>query len=109
MFHRPPPYFAVEAVQQFRPNVVIFHLEMGERRWYIVVCYLSPEETPTIESVVPTLKERPRGAELLVEGGFNVNLSDPKGNRRGEDIAAAMVTEVLEDVLVHFLLRRRSW
>ena len=41
------------------------------------------------------LNERPMGAELLVAGGFNVNLAEPEGDRRGEDIAAAMATEGL--------------
>ena len=63
----------------------------------------------TIESVVAALKERPRGAKLLVAGDFNVNLAKPEVNRRGEDIAASMATEGLEDMSAHFLLRRRSW
>ena len=67
-FHWPAPYFAVEAVQQFQPNVVVFQLETGGRRWYIVGCYLAPDDTSTIESVVVALKERPRGAKLLVAG-----------------------------------------
>ena len=64
-----------------------------------------------IESVVAALKERPRGAKLLVTGdfNFNVNLSEPEGDRRGEDIAAAMATEVLEDMSSQFLTRRRLW
>ena len=53
-----------------------FHLSTGERWWYIVGCYLAPDDTSTIESVVAALKERPRGAGLLVVGDFNVNLSD---------------------------------
>ena len=46
----------------------------------------------TIESVVVALKELPRGAKLLVAGDFNVNLVEPEGDRRGEDIVAAMAT-----------------
>ena len=42
MFHWPAPYFAVEAVQKFGPNVVGFQLATGGRRWYIVGCYLAP-------------------------------------------------------------------
>ena len=42
-FHRSAPHFAVEAVHQFRPNVVGFQMENGERRWYIVGCYLAPD------------------------------------------------------------------
>ena len=63
----------------------------------------------TIESVVAALKERPRGVKMLVAGDFNVNLVDPEGNRRGEDIAAAMEAEGIEDILAHFLMLRRSW
>ena len=57
-----------------------------------------PEDTSTIECVVDALKDIPRGAELLVSGDFNVNLVDPEGDQRGEDIAAAIATESLEDM-----------
>ena len=53
-------------------------------------CYLAPNDTSAIERVVAALKERPKGAELLVAGDFNVNLSKPEEDRRGEDIAAAL-------------------
>ena len=71
-------------------------------------CYLDPDKTRTIESVVDALKERSRGAELLVTGDFNVKLSEPEGDRRREDIAAALATEGLEDMSAQFLPRRRS-
>ena len=63
----------------------------------------------TIESVVAALKERPWVAELLVAGEFNVKLSEPEGNRRGEEIAAALAIDGLEDMSAHFLLCRSSW
>ena len=72
-------------------------------------CYLAPNNISTIESVVAALKECPRGAELLVAGDFNVNLADPEGDRREEDIVAAMATEVLEDMSAQFLPCRHSW
>ena len=109
VFHRPAPNFAVEAVHQFESNVAGFQLAIGERQWYIVGCYLAPDDTLTIESVVAALKERPRGAKLLVAGDFNVNLADLEEDRRGEDITAAMATEGLEDMPVQFLLRRCPW
>ena len=83
----------METVQQFGPNVVGFHLATGERRCYIVGCYLAPDDTLTIENDVAALKELPRGAELLVAGDFNVKLSELEGDRRREDIAAALATE----------------
>ena len=62
MFYQPSPRYAVEAVQKFGPNIVRFQLATGERRWYIVGCYLVPNNTSTIESVVGALKDRPQGA-----------------------------------------------
>ena len=52
IFRRPAPHFAVEAVQQFGPNVIGFQLATGARQWYIVGCYLVPDDTSTIERVV---------------------------------------------------------
>ena len=49
-------------------------MAMGEQQWYIIGCYLAPEYTFTIESVVADLKERLLGTELLVAGKININL-----------------------------------
>ena len=76
MFYRPSPHFAVEAVRQFGPNVVGFQLATGSRQWYIIGCYLIPEDTSTIESVVAVLKERPQGTALLVAGDLNTTLTN---------------------------------
>ena len=82
VFHRPAPHFAVEAVQKFGPNIIGFQLVTGARRFYIVGCYLAPDNTLTIERVVEELKERPKGKDMLVAGDMNVNLADPEGDRR---------------------------
>ena len=81
----------------------------GEQRWYIVGCYLSPNDTLSVESVVAALKERLRGAEMLVAGDLNVKISDLEGDRRGEEVMAALTTERLEDMLYHIFLRRLPW
>ena len=57
VFHRHAPHFAVEAVQQFGLNVIGFQLVTGARRWYIVGCCLSPDNTSTIERVVEALRD----------------------------------------------------
>ena len=72
-------------------------------------CYLAPDDTLTIEIVVATLKERPRGSELLVAGDFNTKLEELEGDCRGEDIAADLATEGLEYMSAHFLLKRCLW
>ena len=59
--------------------------------------------------VVAALKERPRGAKLLMAGDFNAKLSEPEFNRRGEEIATALAKEGMDDMPEHFLPRRRSW
>ena len=99
----------MEAIHKFGPSVVSFQLATGAWWWYIVGCYLAPDNTSTIESAVAALKERPMGAKLLVAGDFNANLVEPEGDQRGEDISAAMATEGLEYLSAHFLPRRRSW
>ena len=109
VFYRTSPYFEVEAVGQFGPNVIGFQLETGVWRWYIIGCYLAPDNTSTIESVVAALKERPRGAALLMAGDLNTTLTEQENDRRGTYIAAALTEEVLKDMATHFLPRQRKW
>ena len=77
-------------MQQFGPNVIGLQLATGVRRWYIVGCYLAPDNTLTIERAIEALKERPKRAELLVAGDLNINFEAPEGDRREEDIAATL-------------------
>ena len=97
----------MEGFQKFGPNVVGFQLLTGEWQWYIVGCYLFPDDTSTIKSFVAAFKELPLGAKLLVAGDLNVNLADPEGDRMDEEIAAALTKTGLEDMLTQFLLQRR--
>ena len=68
-----------------------------------------PNDTLSVESVVAALKERLRGAEMLVAGDLNVKISGLEGDRRGEEVMAALTTERLEDMLYHIFLRRLPW
>ena len=96
-------------MRKFRLNVIGFQLATGGRRWYIVGCYLAPNDTSTIERVVEALRERPKGTELLVAGDLNINPADPEGDRREEEIATTIATEGLEDMAPHFLLQKCRW
>ena len=62
-----------------------------------------------MERVIEALRSRPRGAELLVTGDFNVNLTTPEGDRRAEDIAKTLAKEGLKDTEKHFLPRNSRW
>ena len=70
----------------------------GAWRWYIVGCYLSPDDALTIERVAEALMERPKGSELLVAGEININFAAPEGDQREKYIAATLVAEVMEDM-----------
>ena len=94
----------MEAIQKFGTNVASFHLATGERRWYIIGCYLYPDVASTIDCVVAALREFPQGLELLVAGYFNAYLEQTEGERREEEILAALAEARLEDMQVHFLL-----
>ena len=61
VFYQASLRFAVEAIQKFGPNFFSLHLAAGERRWYIIGCYLAPDDASAVESVVADLRERPQG------------------------------------------------
>ena len=46
---------------------------------------------------------------MLVAGDLNVNLAEPEGDRRVEEIAAALIMAGLKDMMAHFLPQRYSW
>ena len=62
IFDRPALHFAVKAVQKFGLNVISFQLATGARRWYIVGCYLAPDDISMIERVVEVLRDIPHSA-----------------------------------------------
>ena len=109
LFYRSEPHFMVEAVEKFGPNVLGFQLATGARRWYIMGVYIAPEDTPMMDWVVELIWMKPRGAELLVAGEFNVNIAAPEGDRRAEDIATELATAGLEDMAWHFLPQEKRW
>ena len=53
-----------------------FKVAMGARRWYIIGCYLAPDDTETIDRVVTALGDRPKGTALVVTGDLNTDLED---------------------------------
>ena len=80
-----------------------------KRRWYIIRCYLAPDNAWTIERVVTALGDQLRGTALLVAGGLNTDLGDTDNDRRGSEIVAAMTEAGVEDMTAHFLPRKRPW
>ena len=79
-FYRPTPHFVVEAVERCGPNVMVFQVATGERRWHIVGAYNAPEDEGTMETVIAAIGRKPPGAELMVAGNFNVDILAPSPN-----------------------------
>ena len=77
--YRDLPNFAFEAIRQFGANVIVCQLPTGDLRWYIVRCYLAPGYEVTIWGVEAEMTKRPREAELIVAGDFNVDLKGRGG------------------------------
>ena len=103
VFYRLSPHYVVEGVHQFGPNVISFQLETGERRWYIVGCYLAPGNGTKIRDVEAEMAERPRVTELIVAGDFNVDLDKTGGRGRDKEIAATLATAGLKYPVGDFL------
>ena len=82
LLYRPSTLFAVEAVREYRPNVMSFEVATGARQWYIIGCYLDPDDTSSIECVVTALGDRPKCTALVVEGDLNTDLEDSENDRR---------------------------
>ena len=79
VFYRATEHFYVEALHNYRTNVVSFHLASGDSRWFIVGCYLSPDRTLTVEDVVGDISKCPQRAALLLVVDFNTDLVAPEG------------------------------
>ena len=51
--------FAVEEVRTYGPNVISFKVVTRRRQWYIIGCYIAPDDARTIERVVTALGDQP--------------------------------------------------
>ena len=80
VLYRPSPRYTVEAVQQFRPNIVVFHLEMGGAA--MIHCQMLPRLQRHLNDRECRCKECPQGADLMVAGDLNFNLAEPEGDWR---------------------------
>ena len=75
VFYRNPSHLQVEALQHHGMNVLSFQVALGISCWFIVKCYLSPNEAVTIPRVVTSIGSRPCREVLLETGYFNTNMA----------------------------------
>ena len=99
----------MEEVREYGPNVLSFEVVTGRRRWYIIGCYIAPDDARTIERVITALGDQPQGTALIVAGDFNTYLGEMASNRRGTEIAAALTEEgVSSDKIRHLQYQERE-
>ena len=96
-------------MREYGPNVISSEVVTGRSRWYIIGCYIAPDDAQTIERVVTALGDQPRGTALVVAGDFNTDLGEKLSDMRGTEIAAALTEVGVEDMTAHFLPRKRRW
>ena len=88
--------FILEALYLHGPNVVRLQLDTGRKRWNIRGCYITPDDSLTIEDIITAIRRRSHGSELLVSDDLNTDLVEPEGTTRAEEITADLTVAGLE-------------
>jgi hypothetical protein len=81
------------------------HLMMGSIRFFVVGCYIPPNDLEALACVDKAWRECPAGAHPILVGDLNVNLRAPRTERE-ETIAEQVDAMDLVDMSRHF--RQRS-
>ena len=73
--------FIVKEEKKWHPNVMTIHVVTRKIRYYIVGCYLPPDDLETLEYVKKAWEQRPTDATPLLMGDINVDLDNPESER----------------------------
>ena len=88
------------------PNVLAFQLVSGATRWYIIRCYIPPNNQTTLTHAKHTWQACPKRCLPIMIRDLNINLAAPR-NKRDETIAKLVDTMALVDIMSsHFHQRR---
>ena len=107
VFYHEVIHFQLKSHQTHGANVTRFQIASGERHWFVLGCYLTLDDASIIKSIVSDIGQRPQGAAFMVPGDANADLAAPEGNSHEEDITDALVSDILEYKLSHFLPYRK--
>ena len=88
--------WGVDGVRNFGPNVVIFIITSGRKRWYDVGAYVPPNNLPMINCIRRALKCGPKWMGKLLVGDLNVCLENPR-DQREEQIETVLAGHILMD------------
>ncbi len=81
--------------------MLLFQLILGATRWYIMGCYILPNDLTTLTHVKQAWQACPRGCLPILLGNLNVNLAAPR-NKRDKMIAQQVDAMALVDMSSHF-------
>jgi hypothetical protein len=101
LFWRASEMYEIEEVEMRGPNVLSFQLVLGTTRWYIMGCYIPPNDLTTITHVEQAWQACPRGCLPILLGNLNINLAAPH-DECDKTIAKQVDAMVLVDMSVHF-------
>ncbi len=101
LFWRASKTHEIEEVEMRGPNVLSFQLISGATQWYIVGCYILPNNLTTTTHVKQAWQACPRGCLPILLGNLNVNLAPPC-NECKKMIAEQVDAMVLVDMSSHF-------
>jgi hypothetical protein len=105
LFWRGNISYEVEEMRIWGPNIFSLHLMMGSIRFFVVGCYIPPNDLEALACVDKAWHECPAGARPILVGDLNVNLCAPCTERE-EMIAEQVDAMDLVKMSRHF--RQRS-
>ena len=82
--------WGVEGVRSFGPNMVIFIITSGRKRWYGVGAYVTTNKLPTINWIRKALDCGPKGMGILLFGDLNACLEISR-DQREDKLATVLV------------------
>jgi hypothetical protein len=101
LFWRASDLYEVEEVELHGPNVLSFQLVSGATRYYIVGCYILPNNLTTLTHVEQAWMACPKSCLPIVLGDLNINLAAAR-NKQDETITEQVDTMNLVDMSSHF-------
>jgi hypothetical protein len=101
LFWRASDLYEVEEVELCGPNMLSFQLMSGATRYYIVGCYIPPNNLTSLTHIEQVWMACPKGCLPIVLGDLNVNLAVPC-NKQDKTIAKQVDTMNLVDMSSHF-------
>ena len=85
--------------------MLTFQLVLGAARWYIIGCFISPNNLTALMHIEQAWQACPKGYQPIMLGDLNINLAAPR-DERDETIAELVDTMTLVDMSSHFRQRR---